>query len=102
LESDSPQAAGASTRSQGPNTPRLLAFHGEQLSVEIEIDEAGMVGQLTPPQLCRVTLVTTNGPGVTTQADDFGCFTLPPPAPGPMRLDCRMGDARFVTQWVTV
>jgi hypothetical protein len=102
LDSSSLAAAGASVRDQGPGAPQTLAFRGEQLSVEVEIDEAGIVGQLTPPRLYQVTLVTADGPGVTTQADDVGCFTFPRPASGPMRLDCRLGDARFVTQWVTV
>lgn len=102
LDSSSLAAAGAPVRDQGAAAARTLAFRGEQLSVELEIDEAGIVGQLTPPQAGQVTLVSANGPGVTTRADTVGCFTFPPPAPGPVRLDCRLGDARFVTQWVTV
>src|SRR5216684_3180880 len=82
--------------------PRSLAFHGERLSVEIEIDEAGIVGQLTPPRPGQVTLVTADGPQATTQADDIGCFTFPPPPAGPLRLDCRLGDDHFITEWVTV
>jgi hypothetical protein len=79
-----------------------LAFHGERLSVEMEIDDAGIVGQLTPPQPGQVTLVTPGGPQTTTQADEVGCFAFPPPAPGPLRLDCRVGSDRFITEWVTV
>jgi hypothetical protein len=86
----------------GPDMPRTLAFHGERLSVEIEIDEAGIVGQLSPPQPGRVTLVTVNGPRATVDADEVGCFTFPPPSSGSVRLDCRMGADRFVTEWVTV
>jgi len=89
-------------RDSGPGGPRALAFHGERMSVEIEIDEAGIVGQLTPPRPGQVTLVTADGPQATTQADDIGCFTLPPPAAGSLRLDCRLGDDHFITEWVTV
>jgi hypothetical protein len=102
LDSGPAAAAGAAVRDQGPGGPRTLAFHGEQLSVEIEIDEAGIVGQLTPPRPCRVTLVTAAGPGPSTQADDVGCFAFAPPASGPIRLDCRLDDGHFVTEWVTV
>ena len=87
---------------RGPGSPRTFAFHGEQLSVEIEIDGAGIVGQLTPPQPGQVTLVTAEGPQATVQADEVGCFTFPPPAPGPVRLDCRLGADHFVTAWVTI
>jgi hypothetical protein len=89
-------------RDSGPGGPRILTFHGERLSVEIEIDEAGIVGQLTPPRPGQVTLVTADGPRATTQADDVGCFTFPPPTAGPLRLDCRLGDDHFITDWVTV
>ena len=101
LDSGAAAAAGAPVRAGGSAAPRTLAFHGEQLSVEIEIDEAGIVGQLTPPQPGRVTLLTTAGPGASTQADEVGCFAFPP-ASGPIRLDCRVDDDHFVTQWVTV
>jgi hypothetical protein len=102
LDAASGVAAGALVRSSGPGEPRILAFHGERLSVEIEIDDAGIVGQLTPPRPGQVTLMTADGPQVTAQADDIGCFAFPPPAAGPLRLDCRLGDDRFITEWVTL
>jgi hypothetical protein len=94
--------AGALVRGSGPGAPRTLAFHGERLSVEVEIDEAGIVGQLVPPQPGQVTLVTASGPQATTQADEVGCFAFPMPASGPLRLDCRLGSDQFITEWVTV
>src|SRR5262249_2454771 len=53
----------------GADARRTLTFQGERLSVEIEIDEEGIVGQLTPPQPGEVTLVTPGGPQATAQAD---------------------------------
>jgi len=102
LDSGAIAAAGAPVRAGGSDARRTLAFHGEQLSVEIEIDEAGIVGQLAPPQPGRVTLLTAIGPGPSAQADEVGCFAFPPPVSGPIRLDCRVDDDHFVTQWVTV
>ena len=100
LDAESEQAAGVVRASdQGPS--RMLAFHGERLSVEIEIDEAGIAGQLTPPRSGQVTLVTPEGPQATAQADEVGCFTFPPTS-GPLRLDCRLGADRFITEWVAV
>ena len=95
-------AAGALVRGDGPGEQRIFAFRGERLSVEIEIDGEGIVGQLTPPQPGQVTLVTAEGPQATAQADEVGCFTFPPPAPGPVRLGCRLGADHFVTEWVTI
>jgi hypothetical protein len=102
LELDSAAATAAGALVRGSAGARMLTFRGEQLSVDIEIDEAGIVGQLTPPEPGQVTLVIANGEDVTAQADAVGCFAFPPPASGPMRLDCRQGDEHFVTQWVTV
>ena len=102
LDSSATAAAGAQVRAADSAAPRTLAFHGERLSVEIEIDEAGIVGQLTPPRPGRVRLLTAAGQEVSTQADEVGCFAFPSPLTGPIRLDCRVEDDHFVTQWVTV
>ena len=102
LDTSDELAAGALVRGGGPGAQRSFAFHGERLSVEIEVDGAGIVGQLTPPQPGQVTLVTAAGPQATAEADEVGCFTFPAPAPGPLRLDCRLGADRFVTEWVTI
>ena len=102
LDSGATAVAGAPVRDEGSAAPRTLAFHGGQLSLEIEIDEAGIVGQLTPPRPGRVTLLTAAGPGASTQTDEVGCFAFPSPVSGPIRLDCRVDDDHFVTQWVTV
>jgi hypothetical protein len=102
LDAGDELAAGALVRGGGPGAQRSFAFQGERLSVEIEVDGAGIVGQLTPPQPGQVTLVTAEGPQATAQADEIGCFTFPPPAPGPLRLDCQLGDDHFVTEWVTI
>lgn len=83
----------------GAAVPRMLTFHGEMLSVTVEIDEDGIVGQLTPPGPGQVTLVTADGPAATTRADEAGCFALPPCPAGPARLDCTLDAARFVTEW---
>jgi hypothetical protein len=34
----------------GPDGPRTLVFHGRRPSVEVEIDETGILGHLSPPQ----------------------------------------------------
>jgi hypothetical protein len=102
LEEGSTLTNDALVRGSGPGAVRTLVFHSERLSVEVEIDEIGIVGQLTPPQPGQVTLVTADGLQSTTQADDVGCFAFPVPASGPLRLDCKVSAERFITEWVTV
>ena len=102
LETELTVSEGALVRDSGQAAPRVFTFHGERLSVEIEIDHDGIVGQLTPPGAARVTLVTPDGPQTATDADEVGCFSLPAPPSGPMRLDCQRDSERFLTEWTTV
>ena len=101
LDAGLEHAGAAQVRGTGPGAPRTFAFHSERLSVEVEVDDAGIVGQLTPPGPGQVTLVTPGGSQAATQADEIGCFTLPVPPRCPARLDCQLGDDHFVTEWTT-
>ena len=101
LETELAVSDTALVRDAGQSSPRTFTFHGERLSVEIEIDNDGVVGQLTPPGPARVTLVTPDGPQAAADADEVGCFTLPAPPSGPMRLDCQRGSDRFLTEWTS-
>ena len=101
LETELAASDTALVRDAGQGSPRVFAFHGERLSVEIEIDDDGIVGQLTPPGPARVTLVTPDGPQAAVDADEVGCFSLPAPSSGPIRLDCQRGSERFLTEWTT-
>ena len=101
LETELTVSDTALVRDAGQGSPRVFTFHGERLSVEIEIDDDGIVGQLTPPAPARVTLVTPDGPQAAADADEVGCFSLPAPPPGPMRLDCQRASERFLTEWTT-
>ncbi|MGE5293041.1 MAG: hypothetical protein ACM3ML_38835 [Micromonosporaceae bacterium] len=91
---------GALVRGSPAGTPRTMAFHGDRLSVEIEIDDGGIIGQLTPPGPGQVTLMTASGQQLVTQADEVGCFSFPLSPPGPLRLECALGEDRFMTDWV--
>lgn len=102
LETELTVGDAALVRDAGRGAPRVVTFHGERLSVEIEIDDDGIVGQLTPPGPARVTLVTPDGPRTVADADEVGCFSLPAPPSGPMRLDCQRDSERFLTEWTTL
>jgi len=102
LEAELTASDTALVRDAGQGGPRVFTFQGERLSVEIEIDDVGIVGQLTPPGPARVTLVTPDGPQAAADADEVGCFSLPTPPAGPMRLDCQRGSERFLTEWTNV
>ena len=69
--------------------------------VEIEV-ESDVMGQLIPPQPGHVTLVTARGSRAEAEADDLGCFRLPLPGHGPVRLTCRTAGGISATEWTTL
>ena len=102
LDADLRLSADALVRDAASPAPRSLTFRGERLTVEIEIDQAGIIGQLIPPQPGQVTLVSADGRQQTTLSDELGCFAFADPPSGSLRLECRLGADRLVTEWVTV
>ena len=80
--------------------PRIVTFEADSLSVEIELTDDQVVGQLVPPTAGEVRLVAVAGTASETTADAMGCFVLPRPAPGPVRFHCMVGDQTVVTDWV--
>jgi hypothetical protein len=80
--------------------PRILSFQADEHCVEIEMTDDGMVGQLIPPAAGDVVMMNVEGIVGETAADSLGCFTLPRPAPGPVRFRCQMGESAVITDWV--
>lgn len=79
---------------------RLLVFEGPgESSVEFEVGDHGLVGQLLPPARGTVRMVGADGAATETDTDEVGCFELPLP-PGPFRLECRTAQSEFATEWV--
>jgi hypothetical protein len=99
---DSHTAEDVGVREAPAESARTLAFHGDRLGVEIELNDAGIEGQLIPAQPGLVTLVTADGPYAAVAADPVGCFSFPVPPGGPIRLECSTDAGRFVTVWITV
>lgn len=87
-------------RERDVQSPRTLAFHGESLGVEIELNEAAIEGQLVPALPGSVTLRTTEGPFITVTSDDLGCFSIPSWPSVPIRLDCSTDAGKFTTVWI--
>lgn len=102
LDAASALAGTSQVRGDQPGSPRTLFFRGERVSVDVEIDDAGLMGQLTPSGQGQVTLITADGPQATALTDEVGGFTLPPPGSGPMRLECTLGADHFLTEWTTL
>ncbi|HKS98308.1 MAG TPA: hypothetical protein VJT31_02160 [Rugosimonospora sp.] len=93
-----PEPAGA-TRG---GSARTLAFRGGELSVEIEVTDAGIAGQVIPASGGQVEVQTAMGAADSAPIDEIGCFVLGAPPAGPVRLHARTGRHRIATSWVSL
>ena len=91
----------AAVRGPASGAPRNLVFALGELRVEIELSDAGIEGQLIPPEPGQVRLLDATGPVAETTADEVGCFTFPPGRHGPIRIECAVAGRRIATEWIT-
>jgi hypothetical protein len=81
---------------------RALTFTSAQLSIELEVTERSLVGQIIPPRAGTLEVHTTVGVASTT-VEEIGCFAVEPIPASPFRLRCRTEDgADVLTGWITL
>jgi hypothetical protein len=90
----------AAVRGPASGAPRNLVFALGEVRVEIEVSDAGIEGQLIPPEPGRVWLLDATGPVAEAAADEVGCFTFPPRRHGPIRIECAVAGHRVATEWI--
>jgi len=91
----------AAVRGPVSGAPRNLVFALGELRVEIEVSDAGIEGQLIPPEPGKVTLLDATGPVAETTADEVGCFSCPASRRGPIRIECAVAGRRLATEWIS-
>jgi len=92
----------ASTRSESASI-RALTFTSERLTMELEVTENSLIGQVIPPRAGTVEVQPRDGETSAAPVDDIGCFFVEPIPPGPFRLRYRdSSGADVVTGWVTL
>jgi hypothetical protein len=89
----------AAVRSEAASI-RALTFTSARLSIELEVTDGSLVGQIIPPRAGTLEIHTTAG--VTSSAvDEIGCFAVTPIPASPFRLRCRTEDGDDVlTGWI--
>ena len=97
LSYDSTELAAAAVR--GPDDPRLLSFEAGGCSVELEIGDGTLWGQVIPGRVCEVTIETWAGERRTATTDESGIFSLETSA-GPVRFAVSNGNDVIHTEWV--
>ena len=84
-----------------PASLRHLRFASGELTLEIEVSDDALLGQLVPPGPGRVEARTADGTTATAVIDPGGGFTIRPVPPGSFRLHCHPANgAGVLTNWL--
>lgn len=82
---------------------RALGFTSAHLSMELEVTEDCLLGQVIPPRAGTLEAQTGAGASTETTVDEIGCFAVDPIPASPFRLRFRAADGTDVlTGWVTL
>jgi hypothetical protein len=82
---------------------RALTFTSAHLTIELEVTEDAVLGQIVPPQPGTVRVQPGEGAETTVPADDIGCFSIRPIPTGTFRLHCRTAtNADALTGWIAL
>ena len=80
---------------------RTASFQGDGITLEVEVDDGNLLGQLVPGQACRVKLENLDGSVLTTEADESGFFSIPGLNPGrSVRFTLKIGESTKTTAWM--
>lgn len=97
-----PADAMAGTRAD-PAELRAMTFVSADLTVEVEVADDALLGQLVPPQAGEVVVRTQGGDATTVEVDELGWFAVRPLPAGMFRLHVRTGSgATVVTAWTSL
>ncbi|MGL4742822.1 MAG: hypothetical protein ACRCXL_00330 [Dermatophilaceae bacterium] len=89
---------GAAVR--GAAEPRVLSFGGADLTLEIEVNEQRILGQVLPPRACVLTMESPQQPPRSTSTDGSGLFVLDRTDQGAVRFGVETEGAIRCTEWV--
>ena len=100
-DSERDQRMVTTTRSETASI-RALTFTSARLSIELEVSEDSLLGQILPPQVGTLEIHTTTGIDNTT-VDEIGIFAVEPIPNGSFRLRYRTPNGVDVmTGWITL
>jgi hypothetical protein len=82
---------------------RALTFSCAHLTIELEVNEDSLVGQVIPARPGTIEVQTTAGVITTIPVDELGYFTVRRAPDGPFRLHWHASDSPdIVTGWITL
>jgi hypothetical protein len=91
----------ALTRTQTADL-RALTFASAHVTIELELTDTGLLGQVVPTAAARIEVQTAAGVTVWVTADELGFFTIRDVPQEPFRLRVRVDETIDVlTTWIT-
>lgn len=101
-DSELDQDAAAGVRAEAASI-RALTFTSAHLSLELEVTEDSLLGQIIPPRSGTLEIHPRNDESTTTEVDELGCFSVGPIPPSPFRLRWRApAGIDVMTGWITI
>ena len=82
---------------------RALTFASPHFSIQLEVTEDSLLGQIMPSREGTIEAQTRGGATTTTAVDQFGRFSIEPVPASPFRLHYRTAEGtNLATDWVTL
>ena len=101
-DSSRDESLSAAVRSENASI-RALAFTSAHFSIELEVTEDSLVGQIIPPREGTIEAQTGAGATAATPVDKMGFFSTEPIPASPFRLHYRTAEGTdLVTGWITL
>jgi hypothetical protein len=80
---------------------RSLTFTSPHMTIELEVTDTALIGQIIPIQPGTIELQDRSGEYLTVVIDDLGCFSISPIPAGQFRMRSRAADGLDVaTGWI--
>ncbi|MEU9445775.1 hypothetical protein AB0D42_33865 [Streptomyces sp. NPDC048304] len=82
------------------DAPRMLTFSAGEVTVDVEVTEDGLIGQVLPPRSVHIEVLGGPRTARPVPVDSLGRFTSYTPPAGPFALRLRTGTEVIVTEWL--
>jgi len=82
---------------------RALTFTSAHLTIELEVAQDSLLGQIIPAQPATIRIQPRTGAETALATDEIGCFSVQPIPSGPFRMHCRTAaGVDALTGWMTL
>jgi len=82
---------------------RALTFTSAHLTIELEVAQDSLLGQIIPAQPATIRVQPRTGAETALATDEIGCFSVQPIPSGPFRMHCRTAaGVDALTGWITL